>query len=219
MSEKMIMAPDRSVADVCLKLVGPIYDCAINPDLWPQTLRRISDALDCQNGHIFLFDTRGQKVLLNIASGVPDEWLARQADHVAEVEQRNRAPSVVALPQDEPSVVIRDFSAEVLATSRYYNEWARPQGLIDAAQLTFLRTVTRLGGAGFGRHEKVGIFEGQAIELLRNLAPHLRRSLQISDLLEMKAIQNEVMRTALDRISAAAIIVDASEHVVHANEK
>jgi DNA-binding CsgD family transcriptional regulator len=35
----------------------------------------------------------------------------------------------------------------------------------------------------------------------------------------MKSIQNEVMTTAFDRISAAVIIVDAGERVVHANEK
>jgi len=213
------MAARRSVADICLELVGPIYDCAINRDLWPQTLRQIADALDCQNGHVFLVDAKVQKFLLNISCGVDEEWLARQGDHVAEIEQGNRAPAVIALPQDEPFVLLRDISAEVLATSRYINEWARPQGLVDAAQLTFLRTVTRLGGAGFGRHETVGNFEDPAVELLRQLAPHLRRSLQISDLLEMKSIQNEIMTTALDRISAAAIVVDASEHVVHANEK
>ena len=213
------MAPRRSVADICLELVGPIYDCAINPDLWPQTLRQISDALDCHNGQILLVDTTAQKLLLSISCGIDEEWLARQADHVVELDQRPRAPNVTALPQDEPFVATRDISAEELATSRYINEWARPQGLIDAAQLTFLRTVTRLGGAGFGRHESVGNFEDPALELLRQLAPHLRRSLQISDLLEMKSIQNEVMTTALDRISAATIIVDASEHVLHANEK
>ena len=62
------MLPDRSVADICLELVGPIYDCAINPDLWPQTLRQIADALDCQNGQIYLIDTTSQRFLLNIAS-------------------------------------------------------------------------------------------------------------------------------------------------------
>jgi DNA-binding CsgD family transcriptional regulator len=213
------MISDRSATDICLDLVGPIYDCAINPDLWPQTLRRIADAIDCQNGHIFLIDAKQQKFLLNISSGLDDEWLARQADHVAEIEQGNRAPAVIVLPQDEPFVMSRDVPAEVIATSRYINEWARPQGLVDAAQLTFLRTVTRNGGVGFGRHESVGNFEGPAIDVVRQLAPHLRRSLQISDLLEMRSIQNEMMTTALDRISAAAIIVDAGERVVHANEK
>jgi DNA-binding CsgD family transcriptional regulator len=213
------MTLDRSVAATCLELLGPIYDCAINPDMWPQTLRRIADALDCQNGHIFLLDAKLQKFLLSISCGIPDEWLARQADHVVELDERVREPEVIALPQDEPFIASRDFSEEVLATSRYINEWARPQGLVDAAQLHFLRTVTRLGAAGFGRHESVGTFEGPAVELVRQLAPHLRRSLQISDLLEMKSIQNEVMTTALDRISAATIIVDTGERVVHASEK
>ena len=111
------MNPDRSIADVCLELVGPIYDCAINPDLWPQTLRRISDALDCQNGQIFLMDAKLQTFLLNISCGIDNEWLARQADHIAEVEQVTAA-AIVALPQDEPFVASRDFSEEVLATSR-----------------------------------------------------------------------------------------------------
>jgi hypothetical protein len=129
------MDAQPSVANICLELVGPIYDCAINPDLWPQTLRRIADALDFQVGQIFLVAPKTQNFLLNITSGLDDEWLARQADHVAEIEQHNYAPAVIALPQDEPLVGARDIPAEVLATSRYMNEWARPQGLIDSATL------------------------------------------------------------------------------------
>jgi DNA-binding CsgD family transcriptional regulator len=126
---------------------------------------------------------------------------------------------VTTLRQDEPFVTSRDLSADQIAKSQYIKEWARPQGLVDAAQLIFLRTVSRHGGIAFGRHERAGTFAGPAIEILRQLAPHLRRSLQISDLLEMRSIQHEVVTTALDRISAAAIIADAGERVVHANEK
>jgi hypothetical protein len=213
------MISDRSAADICLELVGPIYDCAIDPSLWPQTLRRIADALDCRNGAIFLVDEQAQELLLNISCGLSDEWLARQADHLKEIEERNRSPEVTTLRQDEPFVTSRDLSADQIAKSQYIKEWARPQGLVDAAQLIFLRTVSRHGGIAFGRHERAGTFAGPAIEILRQLAPHLRRSLQISDLLEMRSIQHEVVTTALDRISAAAIIADAGERVVHANEK
>ena len=87
------MAPDRSVADICLELVGPIYDCAIDPDQWPQTLRRIADALNCETGQVFLFDTKAQQFLLNISCGIDDEWLARQTDHVAEVDRISRSPA------------------------------------------------------------------------------------------------------------------------------
>jgi DNA-binding CsgD family transcriptional regulator len=209
----------RSVADICLDLVGPIYDCAINPGLWPDTLRRICDEIDCQSGQIFLNDWHANRFLLKISYGIDDQWLARQSDHIAEVDQSTRRPAILALPQDEPLIVSRDFSPEDIASSRYFNEWGRPQGLIDAAQLTFLRTVTRQGGAGFGRHERFGPLGAPEIDVVRRLAPHLRRAVQVSDLLEMKSIETEVMASALDRIAAAVIIVDAEGRVLHASER
>jgi DNA-binding CsgD family transcriptional regulator/PAS domain-containing protein len=207
----------RSVTEASLELVGPIYDCAINPERWPQTLRQIRDALECQVGQLFLSDSCAGRLLLNISHGIDDYWLAQQQNYVAEVEQWTRTPKILALPNDEPLVFSRDFTPDERGRIRYFQEWAKPQGLLDAAQLTFLRTVARQGGVAFGRDERVGPFEPAAIELLRTLAPHLRRAVQIGDLLEMKSIETELMASALDRIAAGVIVVEGEGRVVHAN--
>ena len=53
-------------------LIGGIYDCALDPGLWPSLLARLSDALRFEHAALTMTALPSGNVLLNITSGIDD---------------------------------------------------------------------------------------------------------------------------------------------------
>lgn len=100
--------------------------------------------------------------------------------------------------------------------TRFYQEWARPQGIVD-----FVSAVLEKSAAGAAlfrvfRYERDGIVDGEARRRMRLVVPHIRRALLAGRLFEMKSAEKAAFDT-LDRLSAGLCLVDATGQIVHAN--
>jgi DNA-binding CsgD family transcriptional regulator len=125
-------------------------------------------------------------------------------------------PGYLTRPIDEPFCPSRD-ARETLLKTRYYQEWAKPRGLVDAMSVLIMRNADRLAEVGLGRHESAGLITDREVGLMRLLAPHLRRALTISDLLEMKSIEAESLGGVLDQMAVGVLLVAEDGRILHAN--
>jgi DNA-binding CsgD family transcriptional regulator len=64
------------------------------------------------------------------------------------------------------------------------------------------------------RKSRYGLDE---IERLRDLCPHLRRVVTISELLEQRTLERNSLAEVLDRLAIAVILVDPKQRIIHAN--
>jgi hypothetical protein len=87
---------------------------------------------------------------------------------VAEV--LNSVPDLHTRSLDEPIVVSRDFDPGAIERTRYYNEWVRPQGIIEAIHLKVMRQRTRIGGFTMSRHESAGVMSDRDVAILEEVA-------------------------------------------------
>jgi DNA-binding CsgD family transcriptional regulator len=101
--------------------------------------------------------------------------------------------------------------------TRFYNEWAKPQGLIDSIFCILERSAT--SGAAFVvfRHERNGLADEKAFENLRALVPHLRRAVLIGNVVEYKTAEAQGLSDLLDRIRAGVFVVDVRGNVIYSN--
>jgi hypothetical protein len=67
------------------KLIGSIYDCALDPDLWERTLIDIAGALDCENATLHLNDLRHDRILISKTVGMEPFWVERILRHTPEI--------------------------------------------------------------------------------------------------------------------------------------
>ena len=58
-------------------LIGSIYDCALEPDRWPETLTRIREELDFANASLSLLTLPSGDVLLDTMSSADPIWIER----------------------------------------------------------------------------------------------------------------------------------------------
>jgi hypothetical protein len=95
-------------------------------------------------------------------------------------------PHLMTRPLDEPLCVSRDTPPFATTEFRYFREWAQPQGIIDAALLMVLRERDRIGAISMPRHENAGAITNRDLQVIELLAPHLRRAVAVSNVLNMR---------------------------------
>lgn len=204
--------------EVLSDLIGSIYDCALDPTLWPQTLTALRQALGYANAAISLHELPSCNVIVNATSGIEGPWLETLESYGPDVvEQWGGVEAVYRLPIDEPVVLSSLRTREQMLANRYFVEWARPQGITDVIGFLVQRDAGMLGTIGMGRHFSAGDIDSHQIEAVRLLMPHFQRAVTISRVLDMQSIEEASFAAALDALSAPVLLVDAELKIVHAN--
>jgi DNA-binding CsgD family transcriptional regulator/PAS domain-containing protein len=206
--------------DTVLDLVGDIYDCAIAPQLWPETIRKISEGFNAVSGGIVLFDYNGgQDRLLIRDSRAPTASDIGFESLLAHVKQFQRP--ILGLPKDaiDEPILMPSFSEheDELRRSRFFRQWAEVQGIHQTLQSVALLEPTRLAIFGVNRHIDQGPFAAAELGLMRRLAPHIRRSFIISDLLGLHTAERNSFSAVLETIAKGIFIVGNAGVLLHAN--
>lgn len=109
----------------------------------------------------------------------------------------------------------RESPADVLAALA---AGARRTGMGDVLSTVVLRTGSRIGIFNADRERSQGLASDEDLEVLAMLAPHIRRSITISDLLDLKVVEAHALGTTLDQFALGIIVVGADQRILHANE-
>lgn len=201
------------------ELIGAIYDCALRPDLWDTTLARIMQLLTCANCALYVIDDVSRAHRLYKAVGIAPRWerlMFEWRDHVTEIY--DHVGDAMTRPLEKVFVMRRELSEEFLRTNHYYMNWAVPQGIGDMIQVTLMRDTGRLSACGFGRRAEHGPITDKEIRLIELLAPHLRRAVAISDLIDMKALELDALTDSLDKLAVGVVLAGEDGTVLRSNE-
>jgi hypothetical protein len=88
------------------QLIGSIYDCALDPSRWEQTLLGMRPVFDVQVAMLGLVDRRSNQILLERTVGMEPFWLEEVKKHVSEMN-RCLGSFGSRLSPDEPFVISR----------------------------------------------------------------------------------------------------------------
>jgi DNA-binding CsgD family transcriptional regulator/PAS domain-containing protein len=198
-------------------LIGSIYDCAIDPSRWGQTLVHLSEALDCFALLLALSDLRHERLLLHKCIGIEPYQMEQLSKHLPEINA-TLGKALVSLPSlDEPLVVSRHLTTAYIETSPHFQEFVKPNGMVDIMQLFLMHTPMHHAGLGVCRNERQGIITDREIELGKLLLPHLRRAVTISNMLDIRTIEGTRMAEALDALRCAVVLTNERGSILHAN--
>jgi DNA-binding NarL/FixJ family response regulator len=104
-----------------------------------------------------------------------------------------------------------------MRASRFYKEWAQPQGHVDFVGATIDKSGTSLAQIFVGRHERHGVADEGARQRLAMLAPHFRRAILIGKVIDLHKVEAAMLADTLDGLAAGLLLVDAGGRVIHAN--
>jgi DNA-binding CsgD family transcriptional regulator len=202
-----------------LDLIGYIYDAVLEPDRWSDTIDRIRRYLGLHVAAISILHLPGGFSIQATANISPEllRIAAEEADHLPAlwggIDKFSR------LPLEEPIRMAEHTSPESWAGNPYFERFGRPLGLADQLVLVLEFNPTMVATFSIGRHESMPPIDEWQIEVFRRLAPHLRRAVLISKLLESHSLVAASLESTLDTLGSAVMLVDAGRRIVHANEQ
>jgi DNA-binding CsgD family transcriptional regulator len=197
-------------------LIGDIYGAAIDPALWTAVLRRAREFVGGSAAALFSKDAARKTLSLCYDDGGIDPYYKQL--YFDKYVTLDPVTASHAFAEIEQPVSTADLGAHVeIGESRFYKEWAQPQGLVDFVCAVLDKSATGAAMFGVFRHERHGIVDDRARERMRLIVPHIRRAIHIGRVIDLKAAEAATFADVLDGLTAGVFLVDETGGIVHAN--
>jgi DNA-binding CsgD family transcriptional regulator len=195
-------------------LIGDIYDAALDPSLWEAVLTKSAEFVQGAGAALW-----GRS--LNPASdpyydvGVSPRYKKLYFEEYFRLDPLGVAYFFLDVGEVISSSDIVPYDEFV--ETRFYKEWARPQGFVDNVAVLLEKSATSFAGFAVFRHERNGLGDEPARYRMRLIYPHVRRAVLIGKVIELKSTEAATFAETLDGLSAGMFLVDADARLVHAN--
>jgi DNA-binding CsgD family transcriptional regulator len=195
-------------------LIGGIYDAAIDPALWPDVLSKISAFVGGQSAGLVSTYVSSRVINVHYHSGCNPHYLELYR------EQYWRFDPLAPLPLFDVGEVLsaRDHMPDAeFGEGRFYQEWMRPQGLLDTVSVVLEKSVTSSAVLAFVRSEASGPVGEQMRRRVHVIVPHVRRAMLIGKVIDLRQAEAVTFADTLDGLSAGVFLVEAGGGIVHSN--
>jgi len=207
--------------------IGDVYQAGLDPARWQGVLAAATRFVGGASATLFSKTAGRAPGLLVYEHGIAQRFQRLYIDQYVKLDP---APTAAHYTSNGAATTRRFFAEleQPIATSdlasradfletRFYREWARPQGVVDFVGAALDNSVASAAMFGVFRHERNGLTDDETRRRMRLIVPHIRRALMMTRELETRAFQAETLAVAFDGLSAGMIVVDANADVVYAN--
>jgi len=205
------MKAPTTVNDSLSSLIAEIYDTTLDPTRWDSALQLLVDLTGAKACGL-VATSPADEVRIGYSTGVAPEFMQlyidtyRQFDPMAAIQFSD----VGRVCSTEDWVPMEDFRR-----GRFYQEWARPQGLEDAVNALLDRSID--GVCHFSIMTDRGPADGNLREVINTVVPHLRRAVLIGRTLYKETKIGAAAVDTLDALKTAIFLLDANGSITHAN--
>jgi DNA-binding NarL/FixJ family response regulator len=196
--------------------ISTIYDAALDPDLWPVALEGIREFVRGCAANFYWQDVSKENAGVFHCVGIEPAYLQSYFETYTKLNPLYPAAAFIA-----PGDVFG--STEILPTpdfhrTRFYEEWMRPQGMIDSVVVNLEKTVASVAALAVIRGDRDGLVDDESRRRMQLLVPHLLRASAIGHVIAGHMQGRAALTDALDRIAAGVFLVDGAGRTVFANE-
>src|SRR5215468_7596 len=177
-------------------LIGDIYDAALDPALWPQVLPRSAQFVGGPAAALFSKDAASKRGDTAYDCGIDPYY--RQLYFQKYIKLDPLTVGHFYAKVEEPVSVADIMSYTEFLESRAYQEWGRPQGLVDVLNVALEKTATSAAMYCVFRHERDGRVDNEMRRRMRLIAPHMRRSALIGQAIDLKNAEAASFADTLD---------------------
>jgi DNA-binding CsgD family transcriptional regulator len=204
-----------SDAEQLSALIGEIYDAALDPALWPQVLPKSAQFVGGRAAALFYKNAASKSGDVAYDCGIDPYYRQLYFDKYIKLDPLTVGHFFAEVEQ--PVAVADIMSYDEFLETRAYQEWGRPQGLVDVLNVALDKTATSAAMYCVFRHARDGRVDDQMRRRMRLIVPHMRRAVLIGNVIDLKTAEADGFADTIDGISAGMFMVDASARIVHAN--
>jgi DNA-binding CsgD family transcriptional regulator len=202
-----------SEATELVGIIADIYDAAIDPSLWQKALARICAYVGGSEAALIWHDAVTQRSLPLHLFNDRSDYTRLYFDKYLSMNPLLPASSFIEegkVHSIDDVMPYREF-----AESRFYKEWASPQGLVDAIAVNLEKDATRTSLIDI----RMRVFHDDGMRRrLSLLAPHLQRAVAIERLFHHTKGTRDVLTDSLDHVEASVFLVRADGTIAFSND-
>ena len=202
-------------SQVLSDLIGDVYDAVLNQSLWPGVIERAAKFVGGVGAALFSKDAAGQLGDVQYDVGIDPHYKQLYFEKYVGLDPATTAQFFAEI--GEPRGMNDMMPYDEFLQTRFYQEWVRPQGLVDFVTAVLDKSATSVAMFGVFRHERNGVVDDEARRRMRLIVPHIRRAVLISRMFDLKAAELATFAETLNGLNAGMCLVDAEGRMVHAN--
>jgi DNA-binding CsgD family transcriptional regulator len=196
--------------------VERVYDAALTPALWPEALAKISSYVEGYSAAIFTKTPALTDSMIHHHDGrIEATFRHSYFTQYIKLDPANTLQYFAEL--EKPVSVSSLVPPEEMMESRFFQEWAAPQGLVDFVTVALEKSRASSAMLGVFRHASQGVADETVLRRMSLIAPHVRRAVFIGRALEQKSGEAAALADTLDAIGSALILIDRDGRILHAN--
>ena len=200
-------------------LIGDIYEAILDRSVWSGVFGNLAEFVGAQAGALLWktysrsTDDRSTEAVLT--TGIKTPSLELYKERYAKLDPTTQPLLLRDVGEVASTTELVSYSEYV--ESRYYKEWVKPQGFVDSWHASLEKSATTSVHLIFWRKGKTGIESDATRDRMRLIVPHLRRAVQIGNLVDHGKAEAALFGDTLDGIAAGLFLVDANGRILHAN--
>ena len=197
-------------------LTDDIYGAILDKSRWHDVLRQTTQFVGAQAGVLlWRSEVSGAAGPVCCSFGIAPRYAESYAEHYAKLD-----PLMVAMFSREIGDVASAtelVSRSVFEQSRFYKEWAQPQGWAHSVQANLDKSPTSFVHLSLWRNETSGSVDSPTTDRLRLLASHMRRAMLVRQIVDRHAAEAATLGDTLDGIGPGLFFVNADAHILETN--
>jgi DNA-binding CsgD family transcriptional regulator/PAS domain-containing protein len=195
-------------------IIGHIYDAALDPALWVGVLERAAGFTNAAAASLYARDLASKTATIAYQYGLDPQYVQLYMQTYVE---RVPALDYFIANIEEPLSTADVLPYGKFVETRFYKQWALPQGLGDALHTMLDKSATSGTAFVVFRHARDGLVDDETRQRTRLIVPHVRRAALIGNVIEQRTAEAATLADTLDGISAGMLLLDATGRIVHAN--
>jgi DNA-binding CsgD family transcriptional regulator/PAS domain-containing protein len=200
--------------EILAGLIGGIYDAVLDPAAWDDVLPEIASFVGGQACGFLSKDTTNDFLNVEHHAGVSPDYIRAYAENFS---------------RSDPLILAANYGIEQIVTlaelvpfdeyreSRFYREWAQPQGWLDVANAVLDRSPASCTIFSVVRDQGSGMVDAELRRRMAMIIPHARRAALVRNSIDREQTEIAAFAATLDGLSAGLFLVDAAGRIVHAN--
>jgi DNA-binding CsgD family transcriptional regulator len=195
-------------------LIGDIHQAGLNPALWPTVLGLARAFVGGSAAALFYKDASGSSLEVRHDDGGLDPYY-KQLYASTYAKLHPCASGRVLAKAGEPIAAADLLPSNLFRETRFFKEWAQPQGLVDFVCAVLDDETGAMFGVFF--HQRDGVVDEATKGRLRLIVPHIGRAVLIGRTIDLSAAEAATLADTVDGLNAGLFLVDATGRLVHAN--
>jgi DNA-binding CsgD family transcriptional regulator/PAS domain-containing protein len=197
------------------RLIGDIYDAAIDPSLWSAVLGDVARYIGGSSAALFCKDATTDSGNVYYEFGTDPHYRKLYFEKYVKLDPVTTGQFFAEIEQ--PISVADLMPYGKFLETRFYREWVQSQGVVDFLSAVLDKSATNAVLFGVFRHQRDGIVDDHARRRMRLIVPHIRRAVLIARLIDLRSAEAAAFADTFDNLDAGICLLDAEGRIVHAN--